>query len=207
MDRPNTKRLDRKIVRLAECISILPLPTETCPKNNMAAFYVETNDRSYVFATDKQESSEWITKLCEIAFPNIPNDLNKAKMPESEGGETDVNVMQMAVNSIYFSREEGLWKFPILALPLQGHQHQHSAVPHKDSPKGPAWTLPRTPQGLSPGLPVTTSKNPAWTLPKTPYGLSPGPRMDSPQAPTGTLTRTAQGLSPGLPITTPKDPA
>lgn len=106
MERPNTKRLDRKIVRLAECISILPLPTETGPKNNMAAFYVETNDRSYIFATDKQESSEWITKLCEIAFPNTPSDLSKTKTPESEDGETDVNVMQMAVNSIYFSREE-----------------------------------------------------------------------------------------------------
>ncbi|XP_069488621.1 docking protein 1 [Ambystoma mexicanum] len=104
MERPNTKRLDRKIVRLAECLSILPLPTETCPKINMAAFYVETNDKSYIFAAEKQDSTEWISKLCEIAFPNTPGDPNKPS--ESESSSKDVNYMQMAVNSIYFSRDE-----------------------------------------------------------------------------------------------------
>ncbi|MBN3316859.1 DOK1 protein, partial [Atractosteus spatula] len=91
----NTKKLDKKIIRLSECISILPALTETCPKDNMMAFCVETNDKTHVFAAEKQVSTEWVEKMCEIAFQgncgmesNSPSDL------------------QMAENLIYYSREE-----------------------------------------------------------------------------------------------------
>ncbi|KAG9332308.1 hypothetical protein JZ751_015410 [Albula glossodonta] len=83
-EKPNTKKLDKKIIRLSECISILPAVTETCPKDNMAAFCVETNDKTHVFAAEKQASAEWVEKLCEIAFQEL----------------------QMAENLIYYSREE-----------------------------------------------------------------------------------------------------
>ncbi|XP_036406995.1 docking protein 1b [Megalops cyprinoides] len=94
-EKPNTKKLDKKIIRLSECISILPALTETCPKDNMAAFCVETNDKTHVFAAEKHISAEWVEKMCEIAFQG--------------GGGTDSNgqqELQMAENLIYYSREE-----------------------------------------------------------------------------------------------------
>lgn len=91
----STKKLDKKIIRLSECISILPALTETCPKDNMAAFCVETNDKTHVFAAEKQTCAEWVEKMCEIAFQG--------------GGVSDSNGQQelkMAENLIYYSREE-----------------------------------------------------------------------------------------------------
>ncbi|KAJ8377318.1 hypothetical protein AAFF_G00261670 [Aldrovandia affinis] len=120
-DKPNTKKLDKKIIRLSECISILPAVTETCPKDNMAAFCVETNDKTHVFATEKQASAEWVEKMCEIAFQGggVPdhNGQQELQMAENliyysreEGGVPDHNgqqELQMAENLIYYSREEG----------------------------------------------------------------------------------------------------
>lgn len=67
-EKPSTKKLDKKIIRLSECISILPALTESCPKENMSAFCVETNDKTHVFAAEKQVTNEWVEKMCEIAF-------------------------------------------------------------------------------------------------------------------------------------------
>lgn len=63
-----TRRLDKKIIRLSECISILPALTETCPKENMAAFCVETNDKTHVFAAEQDTAKEWMETMCDIAF-------------------------------------------------------------------------------------------------------------------------------------------
>ncbi|TSL41005.1 Docking protein 1 [Bagarius yarrelli] len=98
-EKPNTKKLDKKIIRLSECISILPALTESCPKENMSAFCVETNDKTHVFAAEKQVTNEWVEKMCEIAF-------------QGGGGSfstTDLNGQQnlkMSENLIYYSREE-----------------------------------------------------------------------------------------------------
>ncbi|XP_010885966.2 docking protein 1b [Esox lucius] len=100
-DKPNTKKLDKKIIRLSECISILPSMTEACPKDNMSAFCVETNDKTHVFAAEKSISTEWVEKMCEIAFGGGSG--SHSSLPDSNGGQTD---MQMAENLIYYSREE-----------------------------------------------------------------------------------------------------
>ncbi|MEQ2217914.1 hypothetical protein XENOCAPTIV_025968 [Xenoophorus captivus] len=63
-----TRKLDKKIIRLSECISILPATIETCPKDNMEAFYVETNDKTHVFAAEKNTAREWMNTMCDIAF-------------------------------------------------------------------------------------------------------------------------------------------
>ncbi|XP_023693916.1 docking protein 1b [Paramormyrops kingsleyae] len=93
-EKPNTKKLDKKIIRLAECISILPAVTEACPKDNMAAFCVETNDKTHIFAAEKQTTAEWVEKMCEIAFQR------------GSGTDTNGQELQMADNLIYYSREE-----------------------------------------------------------------------------------------------------
>lgn len=51
-------------------IRVLRLPphAEACPKDNMAAFCVETDGRRYVFAADKDDCLEWVERMCDIAF-------------------------------------------------------------------------------------------------------------------------------------------
>lgn len=63
-----TRKLDKKIIRLSECISILPALTEACPKENMAAFCVETNDKTHMFAAEQNTAKEWMETMCDIAF-------------------------------------------------------------------------------------------------------------------------------------------
>lgn len=63
-----TRKLDKKIIRLSECISILPALTESCPKENMAAICVETIDKTHVFAAEKNTITEWMDTMCDIAF-------------------------------------------------------------------------------------------------------------------------------------------
>ncbi|XP_026581560.1 docking protein 1-like [Pseudonaja textilis] len=67
VDRISTKKLDKKIVRLADCVSVAPA-LDCSPKEGLAAFCLETNSRTYVFATEPQEAADWVAKLCEAAF-------------------------------------------------------------------------------------------------------------------------------------------
>ncbi|KAM8808518.1 docking protein 1 [Eudromia elegans] len=104
-ERLGTKRLDKKIVRLADCISVAPA-AEGGPRDGTATFCLETSDRSYLFAADKQQSQEWVAKLCEIAFPG--NSLSNASTAARRGreGSGEAPTLEMAVNSIYYSRDE-----------------------------------------------------------------------------------------------------
>ncbi|KAK5608424.1 hypothetical protein CRENBAI_025930 [Crenichthys baileyi] len=94
-----TRKLDKKIIRLSECISILPATIETCPKDNMEAFYVETNDKTHVFAAEKNTAREWMNTMCDIAFQRG----NGSSLTDSNGGPQD---LQMSENLIYYSRDE-----------------------------------------------------------------------------------------------------
>uniref|UniRef100_A0A8C0J4M3 Docking protein 1 n=1 Tax=Chelonoidis abingdonii TaxID=106734 RepID=A0A8C0J4M3_CHEAB len=92
----STKRLDKKIIRLADCVSVASVP-ESGPKDSTAVFRLETSDRSYLFAAEKEQSVEWVKKLCEIAF---------SVSTASKESDTGALALEMAVNSIYYSREE-----------------------------------------------------------------------------------------------------
>ncbi|XP_070612848.1 docking protein 1 [Erythrolamprus reginae] len=99
-DRISTKRLDKKIVRLADCVSVAPA-LDGSPKEGLAAFCLETSSRTYLFAAEPQEAVDWVAKLCEAAFLSNPG---KMTPPATEAiGERD---LEMATNSIYYSREE-----------------------------------------------------------------------------------------------------
>ncbi|XP_060922474.1 docking protein 1b [Limanda limanda] len=97
-----TRKLDKKIIRLSECISILPALTESCPKENMAAFCVETNDKTHVFAAEKNAAMEWMNTMCDIAFQGGSGS-SGSTVADSNGGGQDI---QMSENLIYYSREE-----------------------------------------------------------------------------------------------------
>ncbi|XP_035004394.1 docking protein 1b [Hippoglossus stenolepis] len=97
-----TRKLDKKIIRLSECISILPALTESCPKENMAAFCVETNDKTYVFSAEKNAAMEWMNTMCDIAFQGGSGS-SGSTVADSNGGPQN---MEMSENLIYYSREE-----------------------------------------------------------------------------------------------------
>ncbi|XP_065261650.1 docking protein 1 [Emys orbicularis] len=99
----STKRLDKKIIRLADCLSVAPMP-ESGPKDSTAVFRLETSDRSYLFAAEKEQSAEWVKKLCEIAFSG--NSTSLAQPGCSKESDVGAPALEMAVNSIYYSREE-----------------------------------------------------------------------------------------------------
>ncbi|TKS92698.1 Docking protein 1 [Collichthys lucidus] len=98
-----TRKLDKKIIRLSECISILPALTESCPKDNMSAFCVETNDKTHVFAAEKNTAKEWMDTMCDIAFQGGSGSSNSTAV-DSNGRPQD---LQMSENLIYYSREGG----------------------------------------------------------------------------------------------------
>ncbi|XP_023152022.2 docking protein 1 [Amphiprion ocellaris] len=85
---------NRKVVRLLELISVLRLPpnAEACPTENMAAFCVETRDRTMVFAAPKGESMDWVDKLCLSTFQT--------------GGSSASSQRHMEENQIYASADE-----------------------------------------------------------------------------------------------------
>ncbi|XP_076580463.1 docking protein 1b [Chaetodon auriga] len=97
-----TRKLDKKIIRLSECISILPALTESCPKENMAAFCVETNDKTHVFAAEKNAAKDWMDTMCDIAFQG-GSGCSNSTAADPNGGPQD---LQMSENLIYYSREE-----------------------------------------------------------------------------------------------------
>ncbi|XP_041635308.1 docking protein 1b isoform X2 [Cheilinus undulatus] len=97
-----TRKLDKKIIRLSECISILPALMESCPKENMAAFCVETNDKTHVFAAEKNAAKDWMDTMCDIAFQGGSGSTDSTAA-DPNGGPKD---LQMSENLIYYSREE-----------------------------------------------------------------------------------------------------
>ncbi|XP_051475467.1 docking protein 1 [Apus apus] len=104
-ERLGTRRLDKTVVRLADCTSVGPV-AESGPRPGTAVFRLETSGRSYLFAAEKQQSEEWVAKLCEIAFPgNGPSNAGMAARRGREGSE-EAPALEMAVNSIYYSRDE-----------------------------------------------------------------------------------------------------
>lgn len=69
--RAGTRRLARTVVRLSDCTSVAPVG-EGGPRAGTATFRLETRDRTFLFAAEKEQSEEWVAKLCQIAFPVSP---------------------------------------------------------------------------------------------------------------------------------------
>lgn len=62
---PGLKRMEKRVIRLTDCLSISPAPEESCP-NEFSAFDVNTTQRTYTFAAPCNE--DWMQTLCELAF-------------------------------------------------------------------------------------------------------------------------------------------
>ncbi|XP_039546171.1 docking protein 2 isoform X1 [Pimephales promelas] len=95
---------ERKVVRLADCVSVVKLPphAEACPGENMSAFCLETEDKRLVFAAERDSCVEWVDLICNNAFQKHTK---SAPQP----------VPLMEDNQIYMSREQ-LSEFKVVVL-------------------------------------------------------------------------------------------
>uniref|UniRef100_A0A3Q4GD13 Docking protein 1b n=1 Tax=Neolamprologus brichardi TaxID=32507 RepID=A0A3Q4GD13_NEOBR len=93
----------------------------------MAAFCVETNDKTHVFSAEKAVAKDWMDTMCDIAFQVF---LYTSGAVDSNGGPQD---LQMAENLIYYSREEGKsqihWKKEVLGLLLLLFHFEICSIP------------------------------------------------------------------------------
>ncbi|XP_007907349.2 docking protein 1 [Callorhinchus milii] len=85
-ERQSSKRMDRKLIRMSECISIFEVVSENYPKES-GVFAVETTTKMYTFATDKSDCIEWVQKLKETTFEYFQEDYSDGmtiRMQENE---------------------------------------------------------------------------------------------------------------------------
>lgn len=57
-----------QVIRLADCIRVSEVEMDGCPRDT-GPFLIETTEKIYVFAADRQQLDDWTHRLCEIAFP------------------------------------------------------------------------------------------------------------------------------------------
>ncbi|XP_030166805.1 docking protein 1 isoform X2 [Lynx canadensis] len=67
--RGGSRRLDCKVIRLAECVSVAPVAVESPPEPGASAFRLDTAQRSHLLAADAPSSAAWVQTLCRNAFP------------------------------------------------------------------------------------------------------------------------------------------
>ncbi|XP_027723003.1 docking protein 3 [Vombatus ursinus] len=65
-DKPSGRRGDRRVIRLADCVSVVPADGESCPRDT-TAFLLTTTERSHVLAAQHRQT--WMAHICHLAFP------------------------------------------------------------------------------------------------------------------------------------------
>uniref|UniRef100_A0A452ICM1 IRS-type PTB domain-containing protein n=1 Tax=Gopherus agassizii TaxID=38772 RepID=A0A452ICM1_9SAUR len=64
-EKTSLRKCERRVIRLADCVSVGPADAHSCPKDT-AAFYLNTIEKSHVLAAKRRD--EWIAQLCQLAF-------------------------------------------------------------------------------------------------------------------------------------------
>ncbi|XP_014187108.2 docking protein 2, partial [Haplochromis burtoni] len=93
----------KKVIRLADCIRVTEVEMEGCPKDT-GSFLVETTEKIYVFAADRNHLDDWTHKLCEIAFPMSWTDTGVKRGSLQRGTRVEEDE-GMEDNSLYSGRE------------------------------------------------------------------------------------------------------
>ncbi|XP_077613242.1 docking protein 3 [Crocuta crocuta] len=100
------RRGERRVIRLADCVSVLPADGENCPRDT-GAFLLTTTERSHLLAA--QHRQEWMGLICQLAFQGTGE-------YSSGSGEVEApkrGLVPMEENSIYSSwQKEG--EFPVV---------------------------------------------------------------------------------------------
>uniref|UniRef100_G3UG73 Docking protein 1 n=4 Tax=Elephantidae TaxID=9780 RepID=G3UG73_LOXAF len=99
--RGGSRRLDCKVIRLAECVSVVPVAVESPPEPGAAAFRLDTAQRSHLLAADARSSAAWVQTLCRNAFPKGSWAQAPAENPPK------LSALEMLENSLYSPTWEG----------------------------------------------------------------------------------------------------
>ncbi|KFO30178.1 Docking protein 1 [Fukomys damarensis] len=99
--RGSSRRLDCKVIRLAECVSVAPVAVESPPEPGAAAFRLDTAQRSHLLAADAPSSAAWVQTLCRNAFPKG----SWAQAPVTNPPK--LSALEMLENSLYSPAWEG----------------------------------------------------------------------------------------------------
>ncbi|KAK2838217.1 hypothetical protein Q5P01_015429 [Channa striata] len=95
---------NKKVIRLADCIRVSEVEMDGCPRDT-GPFHVETTEKIYVFAADRNQLDDWTHKLCEIAFPMswMEHGVKRGSLHRGNRVEEDAG---MEDNSLYSGREK-----------------------------------------------------------------------------------------------------
>ncbi|XP_006872507.1 PREDICTED: docking protein 1 [Chrysochloris asiatica] len=93
--RGSSRRLDCKVIRLAECVSVAPVAVESPPEPGATAFRLDTAQRSHLLAADARSSIAWVQKLCRNAFPK------GSWTPAPAENPPKLSALEMLENSLY----------------------------------------------------------------------------------------------------------
>ncbi|KAL2077627.1 hypothetical protein ACEWY4_027131 [Coilia grayii] len=100
---PGLKRMEKRVIRLSDCLSISPAPEESCP-TEFITFDVNTTQRMYTFATPSNE--DWMQSLCELAFMKTDVTSDARKIPRGED-------TSMSENELYSSWKTGQYQVKV----------------------------------------------------------------------------------------------
>ncbi|XP_070690681.1 docking protein 2 isoform X2 [Pempheris klunzingeri] len=93
----------KKVIRLADCIRVSEVEMDGCPRDT-GPFLIETTEKIYVFAADRQQLDDWTHRLCEIAFPMSWMEPSVKRGSLQRGNRVDEDE-GMEDNSLYSGRE------------------------------------------------------------------------------------------------------
>uniref|UniRef100_G3TZV6 Docking protein 3 n=1 Tax=Loxodonta africana TaxID=9785 RepID=G3TZV6_LOXAF len=102
----SARRGERRVIRLADCVSVLPADGESCPQDT-GAFLITTTDRSHLLATKDRQA--WMGPICQLAFPGTV----ECSSASGEAMSSIRGPVSMEENSIYSSWQEVV-KFPVV---------------------------------------------------------------------------------------------
>ncbi|XP_038678217.1 docking protein 1-like isoform X1 [Scyliorhinus canicula] len=98
-ERQMTRKIDRKLIRMSDCVRISEVVADNCSKDS-SAFSVETTSKLYTFLTERTDCNDWVQKLTETAFQHPQED-------------SDAMAMRMKENELYCSHE-GVNEYKVL---------------------------------------------------------------------------------------------
>ncbi|KAB5554238.1 hypothetical protein PHYPO_G00048060 [Pangasianodon hypophthalmus] len=100
------KKAEKRVIRLAECLSVTPALGESCPAG-CTAFYLNTAQRIYTLAAPTQD--EWVSALCSLAFQWNEGG-GEARRAQGDGGGDDA---PMTENDIYSTLSPGQFQVTV----------------------------------------------------------------------------------------------
>ncbi|XP_070759840.1 docking protein 2 [Enoplosus armatus] len=101
----------KKVIRLADCIRVSEIEMDGCPRDT-GSFLIETTEKIYVFAADRQQLDDWTHKLCEIAFPMSWTEHSVKRGSLQRGNRVDEDE-GMEDNSLYSGRDSAVRDFRV----------------------------------------------------------------------------------------------